>query len=236
MQHLSELAILAPHKEAVSVEPLAIFVTSYVNSEFRKNAVLESIKASKLPVQLPVHAVALTHEPAGPRGKASLLRLLVADAGSKNQTYLIDDVADICDEAASLGFCANPDPGSPQESPTKPWCGMLLVFRVGSKRSQPVGLTLKEKRDHCPCMIVCSSCLKVDRRSQALHAHPGFVIACLRRLQRVYRKPSKTRLSRHQTEQTTTLSFRAMFTGQGLNLCQNNYQFNMLVGIDPAQV
>ena len=41
----------------MSVEPLAVFVISYINSEFRRRAALETISASKLPL----HGVALAH-------------------------------------------------------------------------------------------------------------------------------------------------------------------------------
>ena len=80
------------------VEPLPFWVISCINTDFSKNAVLESIKASRLPA----HAVALTHDPTGPRGKASLLSFVVAGAGPKNQTYLIDDSPDVCDKAVSF--------------------------------------------------------------------------------------------------------------------------------------
>ena len=106
-----------------------------MSSEFRKNPVLESIWASKLPV----HAVALTHEPTGSGGKASLLWLLVSEASPKDQAYLINDSPEICDEASELGFSAI-QIKVPRTGAKKPECKRFLVPGAGVLALKGVGV------------------------------------------------------------------------------------------------
>ena len=87
-------------EENVFLEPLSVFIVSYVNSERRKEAVLEAVRRLKLEL----YGVILTFAPVGPRGKTALLDLLVDTETDRAQVYLLDDNVDVVQEAYQAGF------------------------------------------------------------------------------------------------------------------------------------
>ena len=101
VKHLWDLAKTCNEvEENVFLEPLSVFIVSFVNSERRKEAVLEAVRRSKLEL----HGVALTFAPVGPRGKTALLDLLVDTETDRSQVYLLDDNVDVVEEAYQAGF------------------------------------------------------------------------------------------------------------------------------------
>ena len=87
-------------EENVFLEPLSVFIVSYVNSERRKEAVLEAVRRSKLEL----HGVILIFAPVGPSGKTALLNLLIDSETDRSQVYLLDDNVAVVEEAYQAGF------------------------------------------------------------------------------------------------------------------------------------